>query len=275
MHRTGLFSHWPGVICRASSGSGDGDQIGLSPVRSANTANPSRGGDAKPGIFRKSTFRRPPGCQAPHIDRPEGGLDGAGGSSRGQHGPSDTHSGRPGLESRPHGIQAPRRDPDRPPCRLAPRARGHARLRLRPGDRRELDGQHDRVHRRDGVVGRRLHRARASTSRSSTPGVSPVEGLATRGQDRVRPRPLARIPGAEPDATSTPTATARSWPGSSPASDGDLEAPYADAPASAYRGMAPTPGSSRSRSASPTAGPTSARSSPPSTGSSSTRTTTA
>ena len=52
-------------------------------VRSANSANPSKGGDAKPGIFREPVSQRPPGCQAPHIDVPEGGIDAAGGSSGG------------------------------------------------------------------------------------------------------------------------------------------------------------------------------------------------
>ena len=43
-------------------------------------------------------------------------------------------------------------------------------------------------------------------------GVSPVAGLDAPGKLDLRARPLARVAGAEPDATSTPTATARSWP---------------------------------------------------------------
>ena len=43
-------------------------------------------------------------------------------------------------------------------------------------------------------------------------GVAPVQGLGAPDKVRQRPRPLARVAGSEPAATSTPTATARSWP---------------------------------------------------------------
>src|SRR6476660_4552342 len=91
-------------------------------VRSANSANPSKGGDAKPGIFREPVSQRPPGYKAPHIDVPEGGIDAAGGSSGG-FSSSDADSSRPWLEPRPHGVRSHRRDADCPSPRLGPVAR--------------------------------------------------------------------------------------------------------------------------------------------------------
>ena len=118
--------------------------------------------------------------------------------------------------------------------------------------------------RRDRLVGRRLHRA-GRRRRAHRHGVSARSTAWTARQGRLRPGPLARVAGAEPDrprhqrprhvhgrAHRRPRRTAT------------------------YRGH----GARRadrvaSRSASPTAAPTSPRSSPRSTGSSSTGTTTA
>ena len=111
------------------------------------------------------------------------------------------------------GGAAVRRRPGR--RRSAARA-GDSRRRLRPARRRELDGQHDRLHRRDGVVGRRLH-GHGRRRRADRHGRQPGRGPRRRRQGRLRPGPLARVAGARTCATSTRTATARSWPASSPA----------------------------------------------------------
>ena len=149
-------------------------------VRSANSANPSKGGDAKPGIFRKPVPEDRPVARHRTSTRPEGGIDAAGGSSGGRLGPRRARrpergwsldlsaSGRLGATRRATVLLLA--------SAIAP-TRIAGRRATTPRERHELDGQHDRLHRRDRVVGRRLHRARASTSPSSIPGVSPVDGL--------------------------------------------------------------------------------------------------
>ena len=67
--RTGTFGPSPHGDCQRLRSSPEvGDHARSPPSRPANTANPSKGGDAKPGIFGKTprrAFHRPPGCQAP------------------------------------------------------------------------------------------------------------------------------------------------------------------------------------------------------------------
>ena len=58
-------------------------------------------------------------------------------------------------------------------------------------------------------------------------GCAPVPGLERAGQARPRARSLARVAGAEPAPASTRTATARSWPASSPANDAGSAPPTA------------------------------------------------
>ena len=109
----------------------------------------------------------------------------------------------------------------------------------RPGHRSLLDGFARR--RRSGVadlVERRLH-GRGRRRRADRHG-----RLAGRGPRRRRARSsTARTSRSSrrPRAcrTSTRTGTARSWPGSSPAATPALDRAVRDAPASAYRGIAP------------------------------------
>ena len=115
----------------------------------------------------------------------------------------------------------------------------------------------------------------ASTSRSSTPASRRSPGL-TAGQRRARPRPDRGVAGPGHGAGRHASATARTWPASSP--DTTAASPTSAGGRSTRTtswAWHRTPASSASRSPTRTASATSRRSSPASTGSSSTRTTTA
>ena len=83
-------------------------------------------------------------------------------------------------------------------ARLGDRAQRLARRRLRPRDRRQLDAQHDRVHRCDGMVGRRLH-GRRRRRRAHRYRRLPVDGLD--GADKVVYGPDLSLESQAPDLT--------------------------------------------------------------------------
>ena len=117
--------------------------------------------------------------------------------------PSDRTSGRPRLEPGHRALRSTRRRTVRRPPRRGDHPGGHPRagyvvgVRLRPGGRRELDGQHDRLHRRDGVVERGLH-GRRRRRRDHRHGRHPGRGPRHRRQGRLRPGPFARVAVARP-----------------------------------------------------------------------------
>ena len=223
----------------------------LSPIRSANSANPSKGGDAKPGIFREPAPEDRPVARHRTSTDPEGGHRWRRWNRHesGWHVPSDSNARRPWLEPGLRAHPATRRRTVR--RRSSPRrsSGGHSRRRrrwrrLRPGRRRELDGQHDRLHGRDGVVGRRATPAQGVDVAIIDTGVTPVEGLATAG--KVVYGPDLSLESQAPDLTQPRHERPRHVHGRHHRRSGRRpHAPYADAPAVASAAWPPTPGSCR------------------------------
>ena len=77
------------------------------------------------------------------------------------------------------------------------RGRRLGSIDVRPGGGHELDVQHDAVHGRASLVDAGYTGKGVDVAVIDT-GVSPVAGLDTPRQARLRARPLARVPGAEP-----------------------------------------------------------------------------
>ena len=166
-------------------------------VRSENSANPSKGGDAKPGIFREPVSRRPPGCQAPHIDRTRRWHRWRRWIVRTVARPADTDSSRTVAGASTSRHPAHRRDRWSAVLydRGGHRAGGHAGRRLRPrGDVNSMVNTTAYTGARPGGppgytgkgvdVARHRHRGQ--------PGRRP----GRRRQGRLRPGPLVRIAGA-------------------------------------------------------------------------------
>ena len=229
----------PERAARHRASTDDGSHIGCRNVRSANSANPSKGGDAKPGIFREHRSQRPPGCQAPHIGPTKGGIDAAGGSSgwrrrpvRRALGPTVAGASTSSASSRIGATLTALLlvSAIAPVASLAVGLRPGGRRRIRCTARPQYTGA--TAWWDAGYTGKGVDVALIDT------GVSPVGGPRRGRQDRLRPGPLVRVPVARPHEPRHERP--RHVHGRHHRGQGQLaDRAVLDAPASAFRGMAP------------------------------------